>query len=453
MEEVTMTNPIDKIVMARSRLMRKDVGFASMLLNLELVEDGERFDTMATDGQRIFWNPEFVEECTKGGLEGVLIHEACHVIYEHPLRRGKRNPKLWNMATDYVINAYLKYDLGYELPEGGLIDPKYRNMSAEAVYKTLDNDDDALEKAKQQAKQSQGKDQGSESEDQNSKGGNSKNATGENKNTSQSSLGSQAKGEGGDKYADIPTLVGEVIDPEDENGKKLNQSDLDELTEKIRSDVFNADKFASINGTSSVRGRVDQIEGESVNWRETLLDILQSTIKNDYSYSKPNRRHHWRGIYLPSKVHSVDGGELAIAIDTSGSISQAEINIFAKEIENMCDAVNIERVRVCFCDTVVRKNDNDEYWDEFDLSQGEELRLVSRGGGGTSFDPPFHLLNDYTEDAENISAMIYFTDGFGRVSEDVDPNIPVIWAITTDSWYKPKFPFGEIVNLNINDFH
>ena len=81
-----MTNPIDKIVMARSRLMRKDVGFASMLLNLELVEDGERFDSMATDGQRIFWNPKFIEECTKEELEGVLIHEACHVVYEHPLR-------------------------------------------------------------------------------------------------------------------------------------------------------------------------------------------------------------------------------------------------------------------------------------------------------------------------------------------------------------------------------
>ncbi len=456
-----MTNPIDKIVMARSRLMRKDVGFASMLLNLELVEDGERFDSMATDGQRIFWNPKFIEECTKEELEGVLIHEACHVVYEHPLRRGKRNPKLWNIATDYIINAYLKYDLGYELPEGGLIDFDYRNMSAEAVYKILDNDDDALEKAKQQAKQ-QAKDQ-NESEDQNSEGGNSENSEAQegNKNTGQSSLDSQAKGEGGDKYADIPSLVGEVIDPEDDSGKKLNESEIKELQDTIRANLFNADKFASLHGTSSVSGRVHEIEGGSVDWREVMSSLLQSTIKNDYTYNRPNRRHSWRGLHLPSKVHSVDGGEIAIIFDTSGSFSQQEINMSAKEVENMCIDLNIERIRICYCDSVVRKNDKGEWWDHYDLSQGEELDLNIRGGGATKLDPPFNLINDFTEDMDSVSAVIYFTDGYGQivnkegdvVSKEVEPNIPVIWAITTPIKTNPQITFGEIIHININDFH
>ena len=113
----------DRVLQARARLMKHDVGIASMLLNLELVET-DKCDTMATNGKEILWNPKFVKEITDREIECVLIHESMHVVWEHPLRRGKRNHELWNVATDYVINAYIKIDLGMDLPQGGLFNYK-----------------------------------------------------------------------------------------------------------------------------------------------------------------------------------------------------------------------------------------------------------------------------------------------------------------------------------------
>ena len=132
----------DYIVKARAKLMKGNVGMASMLLHLKLVEvDQSRCDTMATDGKVIYYYPEFVLGLSEPELQGVLVHEALHVVYEHPLRRGKRHPKIWNIACDYVINAYLYWDLKLELPLGGLLSYKYKGMTAEKVYSILVKDE------------------------------------------------------------------------------------------------------------------------------------------------------------------------------------------------------------------------------------------------------------------------------------------------------------------------
>ena len=132
--EVRKMETLKFITKARAKLMKGNVGMASMLLHLDLVECEEaKCDTMATDGKNIFYFPPFVDKLTEAELRGVLVHEALHVVYEHPLRRGKRHPKVWNIACDYVINAYLYWDLNFELPLGGLLNHKYKGWSADKV--------------------------------------------------------------------------------------------------------------------------------------------------------------------------------------------------------------------------------------------------------------------------------------------------------------------------------
>jgi predicted metal-dependent peptidase len=138
-----MSNP--KLLKARARLMKGNIGMATMILNLDLVEDNS-FGTLATDGQNIFYNSGFVDSISEKELQGVLVHEACHVIWEHPLRKGHRHHVIWNYATDYAINLYLS-DLGYKLPEGGLLDYKYRDMTAEKIYQILVDDEESLQEA------------------------------------------------------------------------------------------------------------------------------------------------------------------------------------------------------------------------------------------------------------------------------------------------------------------
>ena len=263
-----------KIITARSKLMKGNIGMASMLLSLDLVEASDRCDTMATDGKRIYWNRSFVDNLTEEEIQGVLVHEACHVIWEHPLRRGNRHPKIWNIATDYVINAWLHFDLRFVLPQGGLIDRQYRGMSANEVYRILTGDEDKLQEAIDQINEmnsqlnpNEGEEK--ESDDGQSKGdGDSEDDDSDQSGDSSGDGGSQegeAEGNGTGKYSydDIPNPIGEVWDAQDEDGKPLNEAELTELTTQIQRSVMMGDrleKAMSHDGTSALGTRVDDMK-------------------------------------------------------------------------------------------------------------------------------------------------------------------------------------------------
>ena len=66
--------------------------------------------TAATDGKRYYWNPKFILKHSRKGMRIVCGHEAWHAIYMHPSRRGSRNPKLWNIAVDYIVNGTVMED-------------------------------------------------------------------------------------------------------------------------------------------------------------------------------------------------------------------------------------------------------------------------------------------------------------------------------------------------------
>jgi predicted metal-dependent peptidase len=66
--------------------------------------------TAATDGKRYYWNPKFILKHSRKGLRIICGHEAWHAIYMHPSRRGSRNPKLWNIAVDYIVNGTVMED-------------------------------------------------------------------------------------------------------------------------------------------------------------------------------------------------------------------------------------------------------------------------------------------------------------------------------------------------------
>ena len=437
----------DRLIKSRSKLMKGHVGMASMLLHLDLIEvSSSQCGTMATDGKRIIYNPNFVLEVEEDELRSVLIHEALHVVYEHPLRRGKRHPKVWNISCDYAINGLLIYDLGMELPEGGLWSREYQGKSSEAIYSELMKSEESL----QEAIDSMG--EGNEGNSETEGGDDEQSNTGKYFAPSDVKTGEQV---GEIDLDSIPMPTGEVWDAQDE-GKPLSDSAITELKGEIQRAVSLADKLEkamSTEGTSSMSNRIDQLKDVKVNWKDELNDFLQSSVANENSWARLNRRHSWRGINLPSKAKSPQGGELAVAIDMSGSVSQYELNMFATEIQAMAEDCGLEKIRVCYCDTTVRKNEQGEWWDIYELDQGDELVLRARGGGGTRFDPPFNLFNDYSDDVEDVQAFIYFTDGWGDVSADVEPSIPVIWCVTEESYYAERLPFGEVIYVDTSTLY
>jgi len=439
-----MLNSEERMIKARAKLMKGNIGMATMLLKLTLIEDNERCQTMATNGINIFWNDEFVKSISDDEIQSVLVHEASHVIWEHPLRKGKRIHELWNIATDYVINSWIAYDLGMVLPEGGLFDRKYHRQSAEQVYRTLSNDDEALDDALEQLESN------SNDDDSDSQNGDSDSDSDSDNSDSDATGNGQGKSLE-EKLADVKLPSGEVWMPTNDEGKELSPSEMAELQEELQRTILMADKLESIgNGSdSSLRGAVQKLNETYVDWVDVLRDLLQSAISTNPTWTRLNKRHSWRGINLPSKDKEPQGGEIVVAVDTSMSMTQDELNIFATETQSLAEECGINKIRVCYCDTTVVKNSNGDWWDEYDLDC-EELDFQLRGGGGTRFDPPFNLFNEYTEDTDEVLAFIYFTDGFGSCSAEVEPSVPVIWALTGgENYCTDDLPFGEKISIDM----
>lgn len=132
---IEITNSL-RIQKARTALLLDHPFFGSLLYRLK-GRESFAIKTMATDGVSLLWNPEFVETLTAATLAGTLAHEVMHPALHHHLRRSRRDPKRWNIACDYAINPLL-IDAGLSLPEGVLIENRFRGMSAEQIYNLLE---------------------------------------------------------------------------------------------------------------------------------------------------------------------------------------------------------------------------------------------------------------------------------------------------------------------------
>ena len=113
----------------------KSAFISTILFSLKFSWD-ETIPTACTDGIVLIVNPKFFLSLTLQEQVFLLEHESYHVAFMHMGRVEKRDFRLWNMATDYVINLMLVEANGV-MPEGGLLDRKYQNFTSEEVYQDL----------------------------------------------------------------------------------------------------------------------------------------------------------------------------------------------------------------------------------------------------------------------------------------------------------------------------
>ncbi len=155
---------MERVLKARTELILSRRFYGVLVSNVEPVLS-HKVETMATNGRQHFVNPAFISTLTQTQLLAIQAHESEHDARKHHSRRGSRDPRKWNEATDYSINADLK-DQGFDLPDWVLYDPRFRGMSAEDIYRIRELD----EKAQQQQQQQDEQDEDEQSEDQQSSG-------------------------------------------------------------------------------------------------------------------------------------------------------------------------------------------------------------------------------------------------------------------------------------------
>jgi predicted metal-dependent peptidase len=404
MLQITTTpSGVVRIQKARTALLLDHPFFGTLLFRLG-ARARSSIATMATDGVLLYFNPEFVETLSSAELIGTLAHEVMHPALQHHTRRGGRNPKRWNMACDYAINPML-LDAGLTLPKGVLYDARFRGMSAEEIYNRLETEEEQSSQDRSDA---------------GSQGGNAE--SGED----------PALGSDDTSTPQVPETAGGIGQILDAATDDEGSSPVEEQARGWQMAVQQAENVARLAGKmpAGAARSLEASKAANVDWRELLRRAWSETIPADYSWTRPNRRHIWNGLYLPG-VTSEGVGEVAIAVDCSGSIHARQLGLFEAEVRSILAGQQPRLVHVLYFDAEVHRHET--------YRAGQPIHLTPVGGGGTDFRPCFRWLE---EKGIYPQTMVFLTDLWGTFPEDA-PRYPVIWASTGTR----PVPFGQVIPI------
>ena len=386
---------------ARTTLLLDHPFFGSLLFRLK-GRESRSIKTMATDGVSLFYNPDFVDTLNAATLCGVLAHEVLHPGLQHHVRRSGRNPKRWNEACDYAINPIL-LDAGLHLPEGVLVDDRFREMSAEQIYNQLQTEAEA--------------EPGDPHETQAARGDGTASPHASSDDSDERSAPVTEGGIG--QVLDAPAAEEEVTTVE-QQAREWSVAVSQAVTLAKQAGKVPAGMERSLNGAAEA----------AVDWRELLRRAWSETTPADYSWMRPNRRHIWTGLYLPGVVRE-GVGEVAIAVDCSGSVNSRQLCLFEAEVRSILEGQRPERVYVLYFDAAVNKVEIFE--------AGQRVALSPVGGGGTEFGPCFEWLDEH---GVRPHTLVFLTDLYGSFP-DSEPAYPVLWASTGGR----RAPFGQVVPM------
>ena len=399
-----------------------------MLMGKSEVVD-ENF-TAYTDGVNKRYSRSFLEEVVKDDaqLRGLILHENLHIAMKqvvHGKSMFKENPKLANVAADFVVNDVIHNIDGsvtgsneriVALPDGALYDDMFHNWSMREVFNYLKKEQ---EKQKPESGQGDGNDDGDSDP-----------------------RGSESKSKGGKTGKVMVNGKSYDLDNTDEHdfdASDLSPEEQKELADKIDRALREGGMLAGRLGAKIPRSIADLLQPK-VDWREELREFVQSSVKgsDELTWRSFNRRHVANDIYLPSPVNE-SVGEVIVAIDTSGSIGGPELTAFASELASICSLCQPEVVRVLWWDTKVHGIQlfKDNY-------ENIASMLKPEGGGGTRVSCVSELIN---EEKLNAECVIVLTDGYVESNVAWNINHPTLWMVTQSRSFTP--PVGKKVKLDI----
>lgn len=136
------TDAMEKLKVARLSLISKQPFLGTIAARLELKE-ADSTGSLATDGETQFYNRSFVRARREEELVFGLANNALHVAFDHLGRKGDRDHRIWNLATDIVICAVL-LEMGFDPPvEDAIYDTRFTsNHTSEEVYDAIKDECD-----------------------------------------------------------------------------------------------------------------------------------------------------------------------------------------------------------------------------------------------------------------------------------------------------------------------
>lgn len=336
----------------KRKMLIKYPFFGSTITNVEYQELLD-IDTAATDGNKIYYNPEFLGGLTIEEQIFILAHEVCHIAFNHISRRKDKDKNLWNIATDAVINQLLKKD-GLKMLDGLIDIPEAIDYDAETYYEKL------LQGQK-------------ENPDFDRKAGNDSHEMWE--NTDIKEIGKTDALEKEDDISEKDAF---------KKNRELKKKQLEDLKRSLIKDTVTSNEF-NMSNVGSASSLID--------WRYILKETINYDV--DWSYKNATIENGVITANLEDKALPVT----EILLDTSGSINEDLLRTFLRECKNI---LKHSKVLVGCFDTIFYGFK--ELRTEQDI---DNMRFV--GGGGTNFDV---AVNAFSRRSEN---KIIFTDGEARM--------------------------------------
>jgi predicted metal-dependent peptidase len=387
----------EKLITARVGLLLRASFFGNLATRLKLVNADEWCPTAATDGRNFYYNSRFVDSLKPKEVEFLFGHEVLHCVYDHMNRRGDRDPMLWNIADDYCVNADLKkHRVGeFITTVPCLYDSKYEGMCAEEVY------DDLYENAEK---------------------------------INMSDLIDQLLDDHMEDEGDSEGSGGKEGDTKGNGRPKLSQAEKDQIKDEIKEAVLAAAAASDGAGNlpAGVKRLIQDMTAPKMNWRELLRMQLESTIKSDYTWMRNSRRGWHMDAVMPG-MQQDPMIDIAVSIDTSGSIDAKMLKDFLSEIQGIMDSFPAYRIHIVSFDT---NTYNPQQFDSENLDSICDYE--PKGGGGTDFDCVFEY---FKENEIEPKRHIMFTDGYPYGSWGDEQYCDTVFIIHGNTSVVP--PFGQ----------
>jgi len=392
----------EKLTTARVGLLLKAPFFGNMATRMKLIDASEWCPTAATDGRGFFYNKDFVDSLSVKKLEFLFAHEICHAIFDHFGRKGSREHTLSNIAQDYAVNQILVDErVGERITEVDICyDSKYRGMAWEEIYELLEKEREENSMTMEQFLEQLG------------------DVLDEHLEVDENGTGSGGEGKDGEEGKGKPVI-----------SKEEAQKIKDEIKEAM---IQSAQAAGAGKTPGQIQRMIKDLTEPKMNWREVLRMNLQSIVRNDYSFTRPNRKSWHSGAILPGLIND-ETIDVAIAIDMSGSIGDEDATTFLSEVKGIMDQYEDYKIDIWCFDTDVMNPAT--FTSDDDLMEYEP-----QGGGGTEF-----MVNwDYMKENDiTPKKFIMFTDGYPWGSWGDEDYCDTLFIVKGNE--SAQAPFGQTV--------
>ena len=482
-----MSANTDLIYDAKRKMLAKYPRFGSEIAvaNIEF-KDNLKYHTAATDGKNIYVDPNYFASLSENDRLFTIAHEIMHIKFMHMFRLKdksgvKRDPELWNIATDAIINANLERD-GFTIKEGYVNMPEALDYSAEEFYQKLLEEKEKKEKEQnnnqnqergdgqeqeqnnqQENGQSDGQDDKQQNE-QNQEQDNEQNGNNENSEQTENQNSGEGKSQGDDH-----SLWEEAFKEQQNSGKKGQRQDKNsqrqvekqeqEQTEEEQTDIDfdergefednrkeKREKFKSrrektekdIRNTDKGKIELGNIgkSKEEIDWKllirkeieksETIWSQRRSIAENNYAYRLEENDIE-------------DEAETEVMIDVSGSVDLELVKSFLRQLKPLLEQ---SKLRVgCF---------NERFWGLVDIKNVRDIDNfnIPRGARGDSaWTEDWDLaVRSFTKKRE-INKIV-FTDGYpcpGTMPKEDLKRENIIWLVYGNKDFKPCC--GKVINI------